>query len=481
MNKNQQQDIDISDFIHTVELIINHFFLLDTTYEFYKNHDNISFDIVRAEDFTHLKIHIEDIKKLNIRSFGDLSTYVYNFINKIYNEIDRYKLLSAYNNNRIKIFRLDVYNRIYYNQNKDLLNLFNQIRKRYILFDILLPHLKECNNTNDNSLYLNMKNNKEFILYDEKEKRDLSSIKFEMRFHHRDNLERILKLDKSTTRKLSIRNVASLSLPELMKSYNKYIDSFNNSMILKKYRKSLEITKAEIIDIASKFSTNVRGEEDITIDNLLNIYQNILMSRNDIKNSLKYQRKNQKGAALRNYHSMDNKIKETVRKKHIELYHKLYPEEFEELIDDNFFLEQIPSYSYVLSYFDFDNTTKYRWITSGLIADLRKLRKEHRAFHNLTLDEENILKRLTLDKITPVIKKIEAKYRFNKPKLKKDKKMADSFLSFFEAPDTIPDDELKDKFKELVKVYLSHSPEYVRLIKDLQYFFNKFKFNNCLD
>ncbi len=476
MKKNQQQDIDISDFIHTVELIINNFPISKATYEFYKNHDNISFYNVRAKEYTHLKIHIEDIKKLNIRSFDALRTYINDFIGKINNTNDRHKLRSAFDDDQIKIFRLDVFNRIYYDQDKDFLNLFNQIRNKYILFDLLLPHLQKCYNKNDNSLYLNMKNNKNFIFYDEIEKRGLHSIKLEMRFKRKDNLKRILKLDKSSAENLSIRKVVSLSLPELKKSYNKYIDSFNNSMILKKYKKKLEKTKTEIVDIANRFTTIIQGEEDINIESLLNIYQNIIIDRNDKKQLLKNERKNQKIGALHNYRSIDNTIKEKVRRKHSELYNKLYPEEFEELTEDNFFLVHIPSYSYVLSFFDFENTEKNHWITSSLIAALRKSRKEHRAFHNLSHDDEETLKLLTLKNVIPVIKKIEAEYRFNKSKPKNKKEITDSFLSFFIAPDTIPDDELKDKFKGLVKVYLSHSPEYVRLIKDFQYFLNKFKF-----
>lgn len=481
MKKKLREDVDLCDFIHTVEFIINRFPISQATYDYYSGHENLYFDIVRSPDrqYSHLKIVLPDIKRIKIKSLEDLKIYLQDFISKITHTADRLNLLKAYNTNRIRIYSLHIFNRVYYKLDKDFLSLFHQIKDNSRLFALLLPHLESCDNSNENSLYLNMTNKKNIIIYDEMGKRNLPAIKLEMRFNRRDNIKSIFKLDKSSAANLSVRRVEALSITELMKRYNKYIDSFNKSLVLKKYRKCLDETKAEIIDIANLLSIHIH-EDELNDRNLLNIYLTILANRKDSKKHLAKKRKYQKGNLLLNYRYIDDQIKKTIKSKYQELFVKLYPEEEEENIngitDENFFRLQIPSYSYVLSFFDFNDRERYKWITPSIVANLRASIRESRVFNDLSPDEEEWLKSMTLKKLTLAISKIEKQYRFNKTKSRSRKNVDQIYSTLFGEAFNTTEDELKEKFKGLAKIYLSHSPEKVRLTKEFQHFFNSFKF-----
>ena len=472
------QDIDpknIATCIHSIHFIIPKASIRNKTINQFSNgKKNIKFEnsISKGKEYFWVKIIIPDVAKTETKTFPELSAFIKKAIRSIESQEDRELLLEKYREDDISMTYIDIFIRVFYTQDKSILEQFELLKEKSSALQILIPNLVDIDNCNKNSLYFNFKNGKKLIIYDEQEKRNLESIKAEFRINTADNLVKVFDIENNKEH-LRFNELQELNIECLIQYYNIWIDKIINSINLKE-KKNIE-----------EKNTYLKQQMDFyKVSDFKQLDDKKKRKDKENKKSLKEKRERHFSISFNHILNIDNNINKWLKEKHLDIYKKIYPQ----FDTQKFFQKKIREYSTIHTMIDFSKREyscflpkdKKRKVQEREIY--KEERKKHSASHHnripfevlekLTKEEYKIIFDHTIKTMTNLKGRIKKKYSVETARLKFKQTSTKTLF-----PDYSPFNINNKKLRKEINYIQNRDIDILRFKGETIDFLSKFKFS----
>lgn len=467
---------DFSSIVHSIELSVPHHYLSAQTIDYYKNNRYIRFEnkvfaMDNGAKRSHLRVILPSLETSNIHSLMELSDYLRKIFSNIPDAYDSKNLLDALTKGRVRIIEVHIYKRL--EKNDSLMDMFQTFKSNVLAFEMIIPHCSHVNVSNENSVYINLKNGKTIIIYDEMEKRSLDCLKLELRISHPKNLCPAFNIHDSDL--LCNNHWRQLDVESLIRYLNVHVDKMLTALNIKSASKRSHKPTDSIMKLTRLLNIPHNGNESLNLEGLIDCLKDIDYARRE-KPSLLQNTGGDEGLgsffselideardsnicrAIKRFHLTDLKIKGWLMKTDPELYGRIFYNEL-----NNFFYTG--DLSFVLAFIDFEIEFPVFTRTERAREALRQYKTQYSPISTtgLGMNDVKMLKQQTRMEVTKAERKLKISNQIQSIQ-KRHRRNYRKRYYIFDMFDPVVYD--KEKMKNRIRSYYAQNLSYQGMFKD---------------